>query len=106
MMREKRRYILIMCTFEIAKGNEKAFEGGLYNAMQKELGNLYFKANPKVVKYIDERRFVLRVGLDGYKIAIASLAFIKVVNDTEVGLYTLGASGTIRALLKDTKKSH
>ncbi len=103
MMREKRRYLLVMSTNDIAQGTEKVFEVGLYNAIQKEMGNLYFKANPKIVKYIDEKKFVLRVGLDGYKIAIASLAFVKSVNDREIGIYTLKSSGTIRALLKDAK---
>ncbi len=100
-MREKRRYLLVLCTLDIADGAEKAFESGLCAAMQKEIGNRYFRANPRVVRFVDARTFVLTVGLDGYRDAIVASAFVKRINDLEVGLYTLRSSGTIRALLSN-----
>ncbi len=99
MMRDKRRYIMVRSTREIAPAEAGEFEQGLYRELIRQLGEMrYHTANPKLVRFVDSRRFILRVGLAMYPDSIAALAFIKRVNDATLGLHTLAASGTIRAL--------
>lgn len=100
-MREKRRYLLVESTTEIGENSRKEFETSLYNGLLHNIGETsYFLANPKVIKYVDNTRFILKCNLVKYKETINALTFIKNLNGKEIGFYTLNASGTIRALLK------
>jgi RNase P/RNase MRP subunit POP5 len=105
MMREKRRYILVESTIEIGEIARRDFEFELYKELLHTIGELnYFRANPKVIKYIRGNQFVLKCSLAKYKETILALTFIKRIAGKEVGFYTIGASGTIRALQKPKGK--
>lgn len=99
MMRDKRRYVLVMSSRTVAEQERKRFEAELYAAMMGQLGEAeYFRANPKVVKFIGRDSFVLKVMLDRYEQSIVALTLVKSVGGKPIGLYTLKSSGTIRAL--------
>lgn len=101
MMREKRRYILVECSREIGQAEQKGFETSLQNAMIQQLGEAeYYLSNPKIVKFIGERSFILVVFLQKYEESITALALIKNIGSAQIGLYTTKSSGTIKALLK------
>lgn len=101
MMRDKRRYLTIMSSKPIFEAERKAFEVQLYSAMLSQLGEAeYFKANPKIMKFLGTDQFVLRVSLDRYEKSIVAVTLVKSMAGSPIGLYTLKASGTIRALQK------
>ncbi len=101
MMRRKIRYILTESAKPILEGDRSQFEYQLYRAMLHAIGELnYHKTNPKIIKFVDERSFILRCSLEGYKEALLALAIIKKLEDKETAFYTLKSSGTIKALLK------
>jgi RNase P/RNase MRP subunit POP5 len=99
MMREKRRYILVESTIDLDEGFRRQFEIELYNELLRNIGEInYFRANPKIIKYIGRNRLILKCSLSKYNEVMVALSFIKRIAGTEIGLYTLNASGTIRAL--------
>lgn len=101
MMREKRRYLLVESTIEISENSRREFELALYNSLLHNIGEIgYFRANPKIMKYLGGRQFILKCNLVKYKETLNALTFIKSLNGKETGLYTLNASGTILALTK------
>ncbi|MCL4389520.1 MAG: Rpp14/Pop5 family protein [Candidatus Marsarchaeota archaeon] len=106
MIRQKHRYILVESSQKIAEGNLDAFSAALYEALLDYVGGLqYHKVNPKVVKLADDRHFIIKSNLSGCGSLIAALALIKNVSNEATYFYTLKTSGTIRALLSNTKKS-
>jgi RNase P/RNase MRP subunit POP5 len=99
MMRRKTRYILVESATPIAEGGRARFEPLLYRSMLQSIGDLdYHRSNPKIAKFLDERRFILRCSLEGYRKALLALAMIKRIDERETAFYTLKSSGTIRAL--------
>ncbi len=102
MMRDKRRYILVESTLAVKESARKEFEGELFKELLHNIGEgSYFSANPRVMDYIGDNRFILKCSLEKYKEVIIALTFIKRLGGNPVGFYTLKASGTISALLKD-----
>lgn len=105
MMRQKRRYILVESSKEILEESRKEFEIGLYTALMLQLGEAeYFTANPKVMKFIGKNQLILRVTIEKYGAAIVALTLIKSIGAKHQGLYTIFASGTIKALEKSLKE--
>ena len=101
MMRRKIRYILTESAKPVLETDRSQFEQQLYRAMLHSIGELnYHKTNPKIIRFMDEKRFILRCSLEGYKAALLALAIIKRLDDKETAFYTLKSSGTIKALLK------
>ena len=101
MMREKRRYILVESTLEVPESARREFELELFKELLHNIGETsYFRANPKVMKYMDNKRFVLKCSLAKYKDVVVGLTFIKRIGGRDAGFYTLKASGTILALGK------
>jgi RNase P/RNase MRP subunit POP5 len=101
MMREKRRYLLVESTLEIAEGARKEFEVELFRELLHQIGETsYFRANPKIMKFTGSNKFILKCNLVKYKETVLALSFIKRISGKEVGFYTLNASGTILALEK------
>src|SRR5271155_1051347 len=98
MMREKHRYILVESTIEI-DANDKSFQHELFKELIHNLGEInYYRANPRIMKYIGDRKFILKCNLARYKEMIIALTFVKKLNGKDIGLYTINASGTILAL--------
>jgi RNase P/RNase MRP subunit POP5 len=101
MMREKRRYILVESTLEISESTQREFEVELFKELLHNIGEAtYFKAHPKIMKFVSGNRFVLKCTLAKYKEVVVALTFIKRLGGKEIGFYTLNASGTILALEK------
>jgi RNase P/RNase MRP subunit POP5 len=101
MMREKHRYILVQSTAEIDMQSRHTFEHELFKELLHNIGEVsYYRANPKIMKYLDNRKFILKCNLVKYKETLLALTFIKSINKKEMGFYTLNASGTIKALTK------
>lgn len=106
MKNEKRRYILVESAVEIPDASASEFETELLKEIMKTVGEThYFRANPKMMGFIDNKTFVLRCNLSRYRDMIVALTFIKRVSGKEIGLYTLKSSGTIKALTKDVIKT-
>lgn len=100
-MREKRRYILVESTLEFIGDSRKEFEAELSKRLLHSIGEIsYFRANPRIVRFVSGKRFIMRCSLAKYKETVTALTFIKNVSGRDAGLYTIGASGTISALMK------
>jgi RNase P/RNase MRP subunit POP5 len=100
MIKEKRRYILIESTADIDL-QDKNFEFEFYKELLHNIGEInYYRANPKIMRYVSSKRFILKCSLARYRETILAVTFIKRVNGREMGFYTINASGTIAALMK------
>ena len=103
MMHEKRRYVLVESTMPIPESYRKEFEDLIYRELMRNIGEIsYFKAAPKIIKYIGTNMFVLKCSLSKYNEIITALAFIKSIGSNETAFYTINGSGTIKALLKQS----
>ena len=101
MIRDKRRYLTVMSSRPIFDEERKGFEAQFYSALMAQLGESeYFKANPKIIKFIGRDRFVLRVSLERYGESIVAITFVKSLGGKPIGFYTMKSSGTIKALQK------
>ncbi|MCL4371812.1 Rpp14/Pop5 family protein [Candidatus Marsarchaeota archaeon] len=100
MISEKHRYLLVESTAQIS-GSSYDFEKKLKKAIIAVVGQLeYAEVNPRLLNIVDDRHFVVKCNLKGYKRLIVALALIKDMEGLSFGLYTLKSSGTLRALLK------
>ncbi len=100
-MKIKRRYLLVECTTATDSKSRQLFERALYNALLGQIGALHYHTiNPKIMGFVNDRRFVIRASLEGHKELALALAMIKSLNSTEIAFYTLKSSGTLKALLK------
>lgn len=103
-MREKRRYLLVESSTDINESSKREFELELYKELMHQIGEInYFRANPKLVGFTASNRFVLKCNLSKYKETVIAITFIKRLGSKEICLYTLNASGTIRALTGKSK---
>ncbi len=79
--------------------NAKEFQSSLAKALQRYLGEFgYIDASPRIIKTTDFGTFILRVARGQERKAILALAFIKELNGTDTGIYTLKTSGTVLTL--------
>ncbi len=106
-MREKHRYILVRSSESI-----KALLGSGYTAdtgkefsklinryMLFELGDVHYSdSNPQVAAILDDKTFILKVLLKGFKDSVVGLAFINKVNNIPISFITLKSSGTIKSI--------
>ena len=103
MMRDKRRYLIVESYNAV--DNPDLFQRRLMGALLQVVGeSSFFKLNPKVMKMVDERRFIIRTSLEGMRHLVLALSFITRLDGAEAAFYTLGASGTILALEKKLRK--
>jgi RNase P/RNase MRP subunit POP5 len=101
-MKIKRRYLLVECATPIEERGRAGFESMLFGALLAQVGAMhYHSVNPKIAGFVNERRFVIRTSLEGYKELALALAMIKRLGGVETAFYTLKSSGTIKALLKE-----
>ena len=95
--RIKNRYVLAETSASAdmsSAANQKALESRLINT----LGTLgYSYANPKILP-VSDRQFILRVQRNTEEHMIIALSFIKEINGTRTGIYTIKTSGTIKSL--------
>lgn len=104
-MREKRRYLLVESSAELSVQDRRSFEHEFLKELLHNIGEInYYRANPKIMKYVSSKRFVLKCNLARYRETLAALTLLKGIGGKEIGFYTLNASGTIRALEKPKGK--
>ncbi|MDE1810686.1 MAG: Rpp14/Pop5 family protein [Candidatus Micrarchaeota archaeon] len=103
MMRDKRRYVVVESYNAV--DNPDLFQRRLIAALLQVAGEAnLFRLNPKIVKFVDERRFIVRTSLEGMRQLVLALSFITSIDGKEAAFYTLGSSGTILAIEKKIKK--
>ncbi len=106
-MKEKHRYILVSAWRDIREAERSSFEKGFYSSMLGVLGELgYSSAHPKIVKFLDGRRFVLKCTLEGKDSVLSALAMTKMVGGESAFFYTFKSSGTLLALGKYYDSAH
>ncbi len=95
MMRTKHRYLLVESASHFRKE-------ALQDELLRAIGTDYHVVNPRI---LDVRgKTVIRCSLAGMGKLIVALALIKSVDGKENALYTIKASGTIRALMEKSEK--
>ncbi len=100
-MREKHRYIAVESGHAVTEPERDDFATGLRIALMRCIGESNFHmVNPRVVEFLNDNTFILRTSLAGCGHVIAALALIKRIGGRDAYFYTLGASGTIKALKK------
>ncbi|ASI13390.1 ribonuclease P protein subunit aPop5 [Candidatus Mancarchaeum acidiphilum] len=106
-MREKHRYVLVKSseTIKALLGSEytkdpgKAFSKLMNRYLLFELGDVHYSdANPQVAAILDDKTFILKVLLNGFRDSVIGLAFINKVNNIPVSFTTLKSSGTIKSI--------
>lgn len=98
MMRDKKRYVLVEASVKISE-DERSFSNSLYKELIRCIGEInYHKVNPRVMKLVGEKRFIIRSSLEGTGQLVLAFALIKKINNTEMSFYTLKSSGTIKAV--------
>ncbi len=103
MIREKRRYILVEASSGVREIED--FERELNKAILDVVGQINFhKVNPKIIEFIDSRRFIIRVGLYGTEDTILAFSMIKRLVGGSIAFYTLRSSGTLKSLRNYVEK--
>ncbi|MCW6160816.1 MAG: hypothetical protein LVQ97_01365 [Candidatus Micrarchaeales archaeon] len=98
-MRIKRRYVMVESALPI--GDREEFKRQFYRELLLVVGELgYHRVNPRIMRFIDDRRFVMKADLEGVSDAIRATALINRIGGQATAFYTLGSSGTIKALTK------
>ncbi len=101
MMREKRRYITVESGYAVTEQEREEFATALRISLMRCIGESNFhRANPRILEFLSDKTFIMRTSLAGCGQVIAALALVKKVGGRDAYFYTLGASGTIRALKK------
>ncbi len=104
MIRSKRRYVLVESYGAI--DNPELFQKRLMASLLQVVGESnFFKLNPKIMGFVDGKRFIVKTSLEGMRQLILALSFITKLDGADAAFYTLGASGTILALEKKLNKS-
>jgi RNase P/RNase MRP subunit POP5 len=76
-------------------------ERAFYKELSRTIGELdYNRINPRIIKYLGPKWFIIRVDNEGLQRAILALSLMRRLDTTEMGFYTLLSSGTIKALEK------
>ena len=101
MMRKKLRYILVETSRETNIESLSDLEREFYRRMRFLIGDMnYHTVNPKIIKFLNPRCFVLKVNLEGLPDALLALALFKRFNGTDTAFWSIKISGTIKALGK------
>lgn len=99
-MREKHRYILVDSTESM-----EGMENKLYNQLFYTIGSSeYSNVNPKII-FARGRSVLIKCSLQGFSRLVLALTFIKSIDKMPIAFYTIKTSGTIRALLSESKKN-
>lgn len=101
MIKDKHRYILVESSVKFEEHGRLDFESELYKELLVAVGEInYHKVNPKMIRFLDDNRFIIRCNLGGYKDLVVAFSLVKRLGERNIAFYTLKASGTIRALTR------
>ena len=82
-------------------GDRNELEGLFYKDLSHTIGEIdYNMVNPRIVKYLDGKTFIMKVDNEGLSKAVLALSLMRRLGQSEQAFYTLLSSGTIKALLK------
>ena len=96
--RRKFRYILVEPSAPLDP-SDKSFQAALSEGMSRYMGEFgYVDASPKVVRTAANGSFMLRVNRGTETAVTLALAFVKALDGTEIGFYTIKTSGTLLSL--------
>ncbi|MEM3415989.1 MAG: Rpp14/Pop5 family protein [Candidatus Micrarchaeaceae archaeon] len=100
ILRKKYRYILAEASASV-NYEVKALDAEMRKSLLPIMGIKSFaQANPHVVKTLSHNSFIIKTARGSEHAIILALAFIKEMHDSEIGIYTLRTSGTIRSILR------
>lgn len=103
--RRKFRYILVDPSMPL-DSSDKEFQAALSEGMLRYLGEFgYVDASPKVVRTAANGSFMLRVNRGTEAAVTLALAFVKELDGTEIGFYTIKTSGTLLSLHGKSSRS-
>lgn len=86
--------------------DKEEFKRQFYRELLLVLGELgYHRVNPRIIKFLDSSRFIMKADLEGVSEAIRATALINRIGERNTAFYTIGSSGTIKALTKAALKS-
>ncbi|MCW6160531.1 MAG: Rpp14/Pop5 family protein [Candidatus Micrarchaeales archaeon] len=99
-MRDKQRYVLVESNIPIGS-DERALSDSVSREVIRCIGEMnYHRVNPKMMKILGEKRFIMRSSLEGAGQLVLALSLIKRLNGSDIAFYTLKTSGTIKTLLQ------
>lgn len=102
--KHKNRYILVEASEPIMT-RSKQIDDEIISSVSKELGQIgHVEANPKIVYQFNDSVFIIRANRNYERRVLLALAFIKKLNERNIGFYTIKISGTIRSLINLCKK--
>lgn len=94
----KNRYILVESSVPL-EGRGRTYDSAILGGVAAEIGSLGFvKANPRIVRWIGDNRFIIRSNRGTERDIVLALSFIKRINGRDLGFYTIQTSGTIKKL--------
>lgn len=97
ILKRKYRYVLILTSRDI---DASAFSNSISNEIMRFMGELaYSEVNPRIVAQYTPRLFVIKINRSFEDRLILASSFVKQINGTKIGLYTLKTSGTIKSLM-------
>ncbi len=104
--RYKNRYILVESSAPI-NTQDKQTSSSFLSAMHKQVGEMgHAEMNPKPAYQYNPNVFIIRVNRGSERKAILALSFVKDVNGSKIGFYTIKMSGTIRTLIEYCKNTY
>ncbi len=96
--RRKSRYLLVEASRD-ADLVSKEGQRGLSDGLARALGDIgYMNSSPRVMHQVARNAFIMRVARGEEGNVVLALSFIKQLNGSELGFYTIRASGSIRKL--------
>lgn len=101
MMRKKSRYLLVETSRETNIESVSNLEREFYRKMRFLVGEMnYHRVNPRIMRFLDPKRLILKVNFEGLEDSILALALMKRFDNADTAFWTLKSSGTIKALVK------
>ena len=98
IFKRRMRHVLVEASFKTNladKSVETALRGGLRGIMGEAN---FFRANPRVTSQLSETVFIMSVNRGFERELVVGLSFMKELNHSKVGFYTIKTSGTIKSL--------
>ncbi len=104
ILKRKLRYILVEASKPFDAAN-RTVAAGLERALMGFMGEHdYADSNFRVATSCSDRVFVASVNRGSERDVALALAFVKHLDSSPIGLYTIRISGTMRKLLSEYKK--
>ena len=98
IVRRKSRYQLVETSKDVYLESNDG-QRGLAEGIARVIGEFgYMNANPKVMRQLNGRVFIMRTHRGDEDHVVLALSFIKQLSGMPIGFYTIRSSGSIRKL--------